>query len=169
MNGLPGSGKTTLAVQLGRLMNLPVLSKDAVKEALSDVAGPAFTGPALGQVAMTVIWQLTAAADGAVIIDSFWYRPRDLEVARVGLQATGAVHAVELWCQAPPGIARARYAARTRHHVHDDHQRLADDWQNWAKDAQPLELCPVIRVDTATPVGTAALTRIASDVLSSIG
>jgi len=113
VNGLPGSGKTTLAVQLGVLMDLPVLAKDAVKEALADVAGPAFPGPVLGEAAMNVIWELTAAAEGAVIVDSFWYRPRDLEVARAGLHSRGAVHAVELWCQAPERIALARYAART--------------------------------------------------------
>lgn len=169
MNGLPGSGKTTLAVQLGGLMDLPVLSKDAVKEALADVAGPAFTGPALGRAAMTAIWQLTAAAQGAVIIDSFWYRPRDLEVARAGLHSTGAVHAVELWCEAPPQIALARYAARTRHQVHDDQQRLSGEWQSWARHAQPLELCPVIRVDTATAVDLPALASVANEVLSRSG
>lgn len=47
VNGLPGSGKTTLAVQLGGLMDFPVLSKDVVKEVLADVAGPAFSGTEL--------------------------------------------------------------------------------------------------------------------------
>jgi predicted kinase len=34
VNGLPGSGKTTLARRLGAALGVPVVSKDAVKEAL---------------------------------------------------------------------------------------------------------------------------------------
>jgi predicted kinase len=33
VNGLPGSGKTTLARRLGAALEAPVVSKDALKEA----------------------------------------------------------------------------------------------------------------------------------------
>lgn len=165
VNGLPGSGKTTLAVQLGALMGLPVLSKDEFKEALADVVGPAFQGPALGRAAMAAIWELAASAQGAVIVDSFWYRPRDMELARAGLRAAGAVRAVELWCYAPQSVARARYAARTRHAVHDDQRRLTGEWQSWASDADPLELCPIVRVDTGTAVNLPAVVNLLNEAL----
>lgn len=166
VNGLPGSGKTTLATQLGMLMGLPVLSKDRFKEALADVAGSAFPGSALGRAAMTAVWELAGAVEGAVIVDSFWHRPRDLNVARTGLRSTGAVRAVELWCSAPPSVALARYAARTRHAVHEDQQRVTGEWQSWARDAEPLELCPIVPVDTSTAVDLPAVIRSVNDALS---
>ena len=38
IKGLPGSGKTTLSRQLGGALSVPVVSKDAVKEMLADIA-----------------------------------------------------------------------------------------------------------------------------------
>jgi predicted kinase len=47
VNGLPGSGKTTLANGLERLLDAPLIAKDAIKEAVADVI-PAAPGSALG-------------------------------------------------------------------------------------------------------------------------
>ncbi|MEV5051364.1 AAA family ATPase [Arthrobacter sp. LAR12-1-1.1] len=38
INGLPGSGKTTLCRQLGQALSWPVIAKDKLKEALADIA-----------------------------------------------------------------------------------------------------------------------------------
>jgi hypothetical protein len=40
VTGAPGTGKTTLAVRLGRALTLPVLSRDSVKELLTDALDP---------------------------------------------------------------------------------------------------------------------------------
>lgn len=37
VNGAPGSGKTTLASPLGRMLGLPLIAKDTIKEAMADV------------------------------------------------------------------------------------------------------------------------------------
>jgi predicted kinase len=37
LNGIPGAGKTTLAGPLARALEVPVVSKDAVKESLADL------------------------------------------------------------------------------------------------------------------------------------
>lgn len=39
VNGLPGSGKTTLAKALADTLGLPLFSKDRVKETLADMLG----------------------------------------------------------------------------------------------------------------------------------
>ncbi len=44
INGLPGSGKTTLAGALSRQLNTALLSKDQIKEALADAVGLDFPG-----------------------------------------------------------------------------------------------------------------------------
>jgi predicted kinase len=39
VNGLPGSGKTTLARALSQRLRLPLVSKDAIKKTRADVPG----------------------------------------------------------------------------------------------------------------------------------
>ena len=51
VNGLPGSGKTTLATQLADRLRVPLVSKDAVKEALLEVV-PTMKSATIGSIAM---------------------------------------------------------------------------------------------------------------------
>lgn len=161
VNGLPGSGKTTLGDRLARELGVPCLSKDRVKEALADAVGhPAVDGPALGAAAMTAIWRLAASVPGRVVIDSWWFRPRDLDFARAGLAEAAAESSVEVWCDVPVELARKRYGGRSRHPVHrDDRDSLTAEWAAWAAHGAPLGLGPVIRVNTSVHVDAAALSR----------
>ncbi|MCP2328698.1 putative kinase [Hamadaea flava] len=153
VNGLPGSGKTTLATGLGAALGVPVISKDVVKDGLRALF-PAVPARALGAAAMEAAYQLAAGLPGTIILESWWFRPRDLEFARAGLRGTPVV---ELWCEVPVEIARQRYANRDRPPHYQDDQRLADSWPEWAKRAEPLALGPVLRVDTSTDVDFAGL------------
>jgi predicted kinase len=108
-------------------------------------------------VAMDTVWTLAAAVSGMVVVDSWWFHPRDLEQARAGLARTGAKATVEIWCDVPAELARSRYISRKRHVVHADAEKLATEWTGWATTAVPLALGPVIRVDTARPVDIRAL------------
>ena len=155
VNGLPGSGKSSLGPRLAGALGAAFLSKDRVKEALADAVVSEI--PALGGVAMETVWSLAAALPGMVVVDSWWFRPRDLAHARAGLAREGATGAVEIWCDVPAEVARARYVARRRPEVHRDTERLAGEWTRWAAEAEPLALGPVIRVDTSRPVDTAVL------------
>ncbi|WP_218028381.1 AAA family ATPase [Nocardia yamanashiensis] len=157
VNGLPGAGKTTLGAALARSMDAWFLSKDAVKEALADCLEGARGVPELGGIAMDTVWALAAEATVDVVIDSWWFRPRDLGFARAGIERSGARRVVEVWCDIPAEVARARYAARTRAAVHRDRERLAGDWNDWAAHAAPLGLAPVVVVDTSRPVDHAFL------------
>jgi adenylate kinase family enzyme len=44
VNALPGAGKTTLARTLSHHLELPLLSKDIIKETLADVLGTELPG-----------------------------------------------------------------------------------------------------------------------------
>lgn len=156
VNGLPGSGKSRLSAALGEELPAPVLSKDAVKEALAD-ALPERLLHASGSAAMQACWVLAGAVPGFVVVDSWWFRPRDLEHARAGLRAAGALGAVEVWCEVPVELARERYQARRRHPVHRDDRPMEAEWADWAAGAEPLALTPVLRVDTSVPVDARAL------------
>jgi predicted kinase len=151
VNGLPGSGKTTLANGLARLLDAPLIVKDAIKEAVADVVTAA-PGPALGMAAGETMWTLAAAMSGTVVLESWWFRPRDLRFVEAGLRRCRPTSVVEVWCEVPSAVAKSRYAARQRHRIHDDQRKLADAWPRWEVEAEPLGVGPVVRVDTRGPV-----------------
>jgi predicted kinase len=151
VNGLPGSGKTRLARPLAQALSASLVSKDAIKEAVAEVVTTA-SSSALGGAAMDMAWSLTASIPGAVVLESWWFKPRDLPFATAGLARCGAPAVVEVWCDVQANVARARYEARQRHVIHNDHQRLAESWQHWAASAEPLNLSPTVKVKTDGPV-----------------
>jgi predicted kinase len=131
INGLPGAGKTTLAGHLAVEVGAQLLSKDGIKEALAGMPSAPTVVPQLGAIAMDTLWALAGAIPGTVVIESFWFRPRNLPFAEAGLKAVAARSVVEVWCDVPAELARSRYARRTRHSVHEDGRRLAEDWAIW--------------------------------------
>ncbi|AGZ45966.1 AAA family ATPase [Actinoplanes friuliensis] len=155
VNGLPGSGKSSLAPRLAAALGAACLEKDRIKEALAEAVVTEV--PDLGAVAMETVWSLAAAVSGMAVVDSWWFRPRDLDHARTGITRTGATATVEVWCDVPPELARARFIARKRPGVHADTERLATQWAGWATQAEPLALGPVLRIDTSRPVDIPAL------------
>jgi predicted kinase len=131
LNGLPGAGKTTLARGLHARTGWPVLSKDAIKEALAQVADGALTSSRLGAVAMDAVWSMAAGMAGVVLVDSWWFAPRDLDLARAGVRAAGATSVIEIWCEADPAVVRHRFTHRRRAELHEDAKRI-DDWNHWS-------------------------------------
>ncbi|MFF5076792.1 AAA family ATPase [Actinoplanes sp. NPDC000266] len=176
VNGLPGSGKTTLATALARAASLPLISKDAIKDELAagsaghagSVAGGAAhaglgaSGAAhagLGAAASELVWTRAAEHDGDVILESWWFRPRDLAYAQAGLKRSLAISVTEIWCEVPAEVARKRFVARRRPDYYRDAQSLAGNWAIWSAGAEPLGLGVVLRVRTDAPVDVAALVK----------
>ncbi len=164
VNGLPGSGKTTLATALAAFLSVPLVSKDAIKEALAG-AVPAVPASSLGAIAMETAWSLVAEVPGTVLLESWWFRQRDLHFVKAALDRCYAAVVVELWCDVPPHIARRRFEARRRHAVHQDARRLADSWDEWAASAEPLGVGLTLRVPTVEPV---AVPTLATDLLQAM-
>ena len=163
VNGLPGAGKSALGPGLADAVGGIYLSKDRVKEGLA--AAVTAEVPALGAVSMETVYALAAALPGRVVIDSWWFRPRDLGYARAGLTRCGATAWVEVWCEVPAALSRSRFEARRRPAFYQDAERLATQWSRWAAEAEPLALGPVIRVDTSRPVD---LPAVAAEVASAL-
>ncbi len=162
VNGLPGSGKTSLAMALAAELGWPCLSRDAIKERLA-AQNPHDASNIVGAVAMRELWR-QAADLPAFVAESWWFRPRDLEFAMSGLEVAGVETVVEIWCEVPPALARSRFESRERGPVHSIIGDVDAKWSEWSAGAEPLGISPVVRVDTTRPVDIDELRRRVQDL-----
>lgn len=175
VNGLPGSGKTTLARELAPALGLMLLSKDAIKETLADHLpgeGPAWSR-ALGVAALETVWTLLRDARCGALLEAPWLVDAR-GPARAGLERAGvATHTVhEVWCDVPAGVARERVLARIpdRHVVHGDTRAsVFAKFEKWEPLAHPLEFGAVHRVDTRAGVDVEALARRITSATAGFG
>lgn len=170
VNGLPGSGKTTLAADLADELGLPLLSKDAIKETVADqLPDDVFEratggGSWLGAGAAESLWSLLSGCPGGAVVES-WWSPEHSSLVAAGLTRAGVDPAdtVEVWCDVTPAEARQRFEARAarRHPIHGPQVGLT----RWDGDepaaARPLAFGTVLRVDTSAPLTRSQVVRVA--------
>lgn len=160
VNGLPAAGKSTLAPGLAAALDLPLLSKDVIKEIHADVLGvdpPVDLSQRewnrrLGMAASRTMWALLGSSAPGAVLESSW-RADVRGLVEAGLQQAGCAGAAEVWCEAPLPALRERFARRweSSHPIHG--APLSDDeWAAMIEHADPLGLGPVLRVDTSGPI-----------------
>lgn len=152
VNGLPASGKTTLATALAKQLDWFLLSKDAILAPLASSAWPHVSSDVLGGIALEAMYSLAAAVEGGVILDAIWLSGRDTSFLEAGLATIGRPRSIEVWCQVSESLAHERFEQRKpgRHPVHGA-------WRpGFWDDAVPVTHEPLI-VDTAGEVDVAAL------------
>ena len=155
VSGAPGTGKSTIARELGAGLRLCVLLLDPIKEGLADILGLGDEewSNRVGDAAAEVVFRL--AAGGHDAIAEGWWRGarRDRAVAEFA-------GAVEVFCHCDPELAGSRVAARReagRHPIHRDVINPADAGApayiaSLVAAVTPLGLGgPLVDVDTGPP------------------
>lgn len=159
VTGVPASGKSSIAGPLAEALELPLLSKDVVKEALFDVLGIRDREWALrlGAASAEVLWSLIPRCPRGAVVD-IWIDPRrDVETARAGLGRSGA-RIMEVLCDCPGELAVRRYADRVRHPGHQPpDESILGRIRESARIIEPIGLGPALRVDTSSPVDVGAI------------
>jgi predicted kinase len=160
VSGLAASGKTTVAEPLARALDIPLISKDAIKEALFEAVGYADSAwsKSLSRAADAALVRLAQELDAAVL-DNFWYAETASDLLA---PLSGPV--VEVFCRCDPLVALERFEFRTRHPGHADAERDPESMRAlFVARAQKLPLGvlgPVVEVDTERRVDVEALAAL---------
>lgn len=153
VNGVPATGKSSIARAVGSRLHLPVLSLDSIKEALFDELGDGNGdrefGRVLGRASMQAIWSIIAdfPPESAVVIEA-WFRLPPHDAVLQGIQRAGIERWAEVWCHASADVLVERYAARTRHPGHPPASYTAE-LAMLAETARPIAIHGCLYVDTS--------------------
>lgn len=162
VNGLPGTGKTTLARRLAADVHLPIFSRDGLYEILYDALECRSNGvpPLLGSAAFALLYHVTGsvlAAGQSVIVEQFFGRPELRTAELLRLQRMTNFEPFQILCRTEGSVLLERALARAgTEERHVSHQDMAWIEQNTERILQgqlsPLALGgQLVEIDTTTP------------------
>lgn len=156
VNGVPASGKSTVARAISRAKGWPLLALDTVKEAFFAHLG---TGDRdynrlLGKASYQAIFALIEDfPEGTVSMIDAWFGFQPVEVLDAHLARAGIGQMAEIWCHAPPEVIGERYRARLgRRHTGHLGESYVPELIELAGRARPLGAYPLFDVDTTAPL-----------------
>lgn len=161
VNGIPASGKSSLAVELSAQTGWLQLSLDGIKNPFLqrlDGVDRAFNRR-LGQASYQVIWSIIGdAPQGSTFIVDAWFGFQSKEVLTDYLTQAGVTQVLEIWCQISPQTAAARYEARLGERL-PGHlgAEYIPELKVLAEKAQPMELGSVYYSNQETPADINAI------------
>lgn len=158
VSGPPASGKSTLAPPIAARLELPLIAKDTIKDALMSVVPvpDVETSRTLGRAAVVAMIAVAAEAPRGAVIESNFHRS---VAAQELLRLEGTI--VEVFCRCDRAVSTMRYRGRagSRRAGHFDHVRTPEEI--WSPEiAEPVAGgWRVLEVDTSEPVDIDAVVR----------
>lgn len=163
VNGVPASGKSSVARALSDVTGWPILALDTVKNPFLSILPPGdrLFNRTLGRASYAAIFDLIADAppNTTVIIDA-WFGFQPIETLQAHIQRAGLTEIAELWCHAPPETIGARYAARLgQRPAGHPGSEYVPELITLAQGAEATGLAPRLEIDTTLPLDINALTN----------
>ena len=156
VNGVPASGKSSVARSLSEKTGWPVLALDTVKnpflELIENVDRP--FNRVLGRASYKSIFSvIKESPPGSTFIVDAWFGFQPIDILREHLAMAGITELLELWCHASPELVGQRYGQRSGKRL-PGHPGSAyvPELIELARRAEPCRLGPVMDIDTTTPI-----------------
>lgn len=130
VNGRPATGKSAIASQLSEALDVPLFTKDEVKELLGEVVGAPDrdAARALGEASIALIFQHAEAvlATGAPAMVECPLIPELTVPILEGIEERTGARVLQLFLVADPDVILERYRNRDRSDVHFDDQAVQE-------------------------------------------
>lgn len=162
VNGVPASGKSSVARALSDATGWPILTLDTIKNPFLATLPPGdrLFNRTLGRASYAAIFDLIADAPaGSTFIVDAWFGFQPLDVLDAGLARAGVTDLAEVWCHAPPQTVGDRYTARlTMRLPGHPGAEYVPELIALAERAKPTGLAAHQEVDTTFPLDLRDLT-----------
>jgi predicted NBD/HSP70 family sugar kinase len=155
VNGVPASGKSSVARLIADARSWPILALDSVKESFFDHLGIGDRefNRKLGRASYQAMFSIVRdAPEGMTFILDAWFGFQPREVLENHLARAGVGPTAEVWCHAPPELLVERYRERLylRHAGHPG-EAFLPELDALARRAEPVRRGPIFDVETTQP------------------
>ena len=156
VNGVPASGKSSVARALADARGWAILALDSIKEPFFDHLhiGDREFNRKLGRASYQAMWSIVRDAPATMtFVADAWFGFQPPEVLEAHLARGGVGMTPEIWCHAPPEVLVERYRERL-HLRHAGHPGKAflPELEALARRAAPLRRGPILDIDSTQPL-----------------